>query len=197
MYYLQSRYYDPEIDRFLNVDALEMDTSLLRLSNNLFVYCDNSPISFYDLYGYKKTSMSVKQTKIFGIMGFVVNLVKYGSNIFKIFKTTNAKTIEKTIISIMFLLPVNVAAELTYYYVKHFASLVVTLGTFIIMELASIGLNAAKASAMGLAITVACTVASVYLPKLYDSVKMIIYGIKNKNYYWDRKWYGIKYYANK
>ena len=82
MYYLQSRYYDPEIDRFLNVDALEMDTSLLRLSNNLFVYCDNSPISFYDLYGYKKTSMSVKQTKIFGIMGFVVNLVKYGSNIF-------------------------------------------------------------------------------------------------------------------
>ena len=114
LYYLQSRYYDPEIDRFLNVDALEMDTSLLRLSNNLFVYCDNSPISFYDLYGYKKTSMSVKQTKIFGIMGFVVNLVKYGSNIFKIFKTTNAKTIEKTIISIMFLLPVNVAAELTY-----------------------------------------------------------------------------------
>lgn len=197
LYYLQSRYYDPEIDRFLNVDALEMDTSLLRLSNNLFVYCDNSPISFYDLYGYKKTSMSVKQTKIFGIMGFVVNLVKYGSNIFKIFKTTNAKTIEKTIISIMFLLPVNVAAELTYYYVKHFASLVVTLGTFIIMELASIGLNAAKASAMGLAITVACTIASVYLPKLYDSVKMIIYGIKNKNYYWDRKWYGIKYYANK
>ena len=34
----------------------------------------------------------------------------------------------------------------------------------------------------------------VYLPKLIDSVKMIVYGIKNKNYYWDKKWYGIKYY---
>ena len=37
----------------------------------------------------------------------------------------------------------------------------------------------------------------VYLPKLIDSVKMIVYGIKNKNYYWDKKWYGIKYYDKK
>ena len=65
------------------------------------------------------------------------------------------------------------------------------------MELAAIGLNAAKASILGLAISVACIVASVYLPKLFDSVKMIVYGIKKKNYYWDRKWYGIKYYDKK
>ena len=197
LYYLQSRYYDANVGRFVNGDDLGADIIPVEASNNIFSYCDNSPISFYDFYGYKKTAMSVRETLIWGIIGFVVNLIKHGTNIFRIFKKTSATVIEKTILSIMFLLPVNVAAELTNYYVKHFASLVVTLGSSIVVELAALGLNVAKASVVGLAITVACTIALVYLPKLIDSVKMIVYGIKNKNYYWDKKWYGIKYYDKK
>ena len=197
LYYLQSRYYDAQVGRFINGDDLGADIIPVEASNNIFSYCDNSPISFYDFYGYKKTAMSVRETLIWGIIGFVVNLIKHGTNIFRIFKKTSASVIEKTILSIMFLLPVNVAAELTNYYVKHFASLVVTLGSSIVVELAALGLNVAKASVVGLAITVACTIALVYLPKLIDSVKMIVYGIKNKNYYWDKKWYGIKYYDKK
>ena len=33
-----------------------------------------------------------------------------------------------------------------------------------------------------------------YYIQLYDSINMIIYGLKNKRYYRDVKWYGIKYY---
>lgn len=198
MYYLQSRYYNATVGRFINGDSVEMGVLPIHSQNcNLFTYCDNTLTVFYDFWGYKKTAMSVRETLIWGIIGFVVNLVKHGTNIFKIFKKTSATVIEKTILSIMFLLPVNVAAELTNYYVKHFASLVVSLGSSIVVELAALGLNVAKASVVGLAITLACTIALVYLPKLIDSVKMIVYGIKNKNYYWDKKWYGIKYYDKK
>ena len=49
MYYLQSRYYDPEIGRFINAD----DASLLGANGdfaslNLFAYCGNNPIARKD-----------------------------------------------------------------------------------------------------------------------------------------------------
>lgn len=52
MYYLQSRYYDPEIGRFINGD----DTKLLCvnddiLSHNLFAYCTNDCINKTDING--------------------------------------------------------------------------------------------------------------------------------------------------
>lgn len=46
MYYLQSRYYDPEVGRFINCD----DTEILKLTQgtlngaNLFAYCNNDPV---------------------------------------------------------------------------------------------------------------------------------------------------------
>ena len=46
-YYLQNRYYDPEIGRFINADAPEM----ARAVNNLFTYCANNPVMFIDLTG--------------------------------------------------------------------------------------------------------------------------------------------------
>ena len=48
-YYLQSRYYDPIIGRFINADEPEMaleDSNLIGL--NLFAYCNNNPIGFID-----------------------------------------------------------------------------------------------------------------------------------------------------
>ena len=46
-YYLQSRYYDPEIGRFINADGY-VSTGQGILSYNMFAYCLNDPIRFAD-----------------------------------------------------------------------------------------------------------------------------------------------------
>ena len=46
-YYLQSRYYDPEVGRFLNADEL-VSTGQGILGNNMLAYCQNNPITFID-----------------------------------------------------------------------------------------------------------------------------------------------------
>lgn len=49
-YYLQSRYYDPVVGRFLNIDVaagVNGDTA----TYNLFVYCGNNPVDRYDVGG--------------------------------------------------------------------------------------------------------------------------------------------------
>ena len=53
LYYLQSRYYDPDAARFINAD--EMLNTELALCLNLYSYCENCPIIFNDLFGYGKT----------------------------------------------------------------------------------------------------------------------------------------------
>ena len=50
MYYLQSRYYDPEICRFINADA-QFDGNAGFSGYNLFAYCANNPISAQDSSG--------------------------------------------------------------------------------------------------------------------------------------------------
>ena len=47
LYYLQSRYYDPEVGRFLNADAL-VSTGQGLLGNNMFAYCLNNPAAYLD-----------------------------------------------------------------------------------------------------------------------------------------------------
>ena len=53
LYYLQSRYYDPEVSRFINADAAEFATlSTVSLSDtNLFAYCANDPVNKADPSG--------------------------------------------------------------------------------------------------------------------------------------------------
>ena len=50
LYYLQSRYYNPEIGRFLNADGY-VTTGQGLLSYNMFAYCLNNPILLYDYNG--------------------------------------------------------------------------------------------------------------------------------------------------
>ena len=52
LYYLQSRYYDPEIGRFLNADAFA-STGQGILGNNMFAYCGNNPVNYCDPTGQK------------------------------------------------------------------------------------------------------------------------------------------------
>lgn len=50
LYYLQSRYYDPEVGRFLNADAFA-STGQGLLGNNMFAYCGNNPVIRIDPNG--------------------------------------------------------------------------------------------------------------------------------------------------
>ena len=54
LYYLQSRYYDPAVGRFINADAIEIidfakDNPIL---TNLYTYCGNSVVDSSDVYGF-------------------------------------------------------------------------------------------------------------------------------------------------
>jgi len=51
MYYLQSRYYDPWIGRFINADAF-VSTGQGFLGMNMFAYCLNNPVNMHDPSGY-------------------------------------------------------------------------------------------------------------------------------------------------
>ncbi len=50
LYYLQSRYYDPEVGRFISSDAFAVlgATPMDVTDKNLFAYCDNNPVMRID-----------------------------------------------------------------------------------------------------------------------------------------------------
>ena len=50
LYYLQSRFYNPTIGRFINADAL-VSTGQGLLGNNMFAYCNNTPVFYVDESG--------------------------------------------------------------------------------------------------------------------------------------------------
>jgi len=62
LYYLQSRYYNPKIGRFINADAY-VATGQGILGNNMFAYCGNDPVNRYDDGGlfWKSIWKKVKQ----------------------------------------------------------------------------------------------------------------------------------------
>ena len=53
-YYLQSRYYDPEVKRFINADSTNLLTTGCSnlMQYNLFMYCNGDPINQKDEYGH-------------------------------------------------------------------------------------------------------------------------------------------------
>ena len=55
-YYLQSRYYDPSICRFINADTYCDTGTGTTLSTNMFAYCENDPVNNVDVFGKKVTA---------------------------------------------------------------------------------------------------------------------------------------------
>lgn len=74
LYYLNSRYYNPEWGKFINADALITGNGLN--SNNLYCYCNNEPISQEDSNGY---FVSLIKKGVVG--GFISSITKLTSNI--------------------------------------------------------------------------------------------------------------------
>jgi RHS repeat-associated protein len=58
-YYLQSRYYDPVISRFINADEYA-STGQDFLGCNMFAYCNNNPIFYFDPTGTRLVGVGVQ-----------------------------------------------------------------------------------------------------------------------------------------
>ena len=66
LYYLQSRYYNPEWGRFLNADALVSTGGLL--GNNMYSYCWNNPVRYYDDLGRAPVETNLSDNAIDDLM---------------------------------------------------------------------------------------------------------------------------------
>ena len=70
MYYLQSRYYDPEIGRFLNSDdPMYGCIPTNKCTHNVFQYCNNSPVIFADKDG--NVASNIIGAVIVGVLGAI------------------------------------------------------------------------------------------------------------------------------
>ena len=73
LYYLQTRYYDPKVRRFLNADdasVLTKDPEQLT-EKNLYAYCDDNPVMYRDDAG--MFVITVAQVGL-GVLGMVTNV---------------------------------------------------------------------------------------------------------------------------
>ena len=61
LYYLRSRYYNPAWGRFVNADTLLGSPDEL-LTHNIFAYCENKVVSYYDNSGNEKTSVHISSS---------------------------------------------------------------------------------------------------------------------------------------
>ena len=70
LYYVSSRYYDPEIGRFINADS-QLNQKDGILGYNMFAYCHNNPIMYSDPTGHSITLACI-------IIGAVIGAVAGG-----------------------------------------------------------------------------------------------------------------------
>ena len=76
LYYLQSRYYDPAIGRFINADGVISGNGESVQGYNLFAYCNNNPVNMSDEAGHwPKWSTIIKAATIVVVAVAVVATV--------------------------------------------------------------------------------------------------------------------------
>ena len=72
LYYLNSRYYDPEIGRFINADDTDyLGASGTVLGYNLFAYCENNPLNSIDSYGNFALTASLVSFFVYAVVAVV------------------------------------------------------------------------------------------------------------------------------
>ena len=73
-YYLQSRYYNPEVGRFLNSDSIS-DSGAGVLGFNTFIYCANNPVNATDPSGHFVISAFLAKIGISALVGGVIGAI--------------------------------------------------------------------------------------------------------------------------
>ena len=82
MYYLQSRYYDPAIGRFINADTFATTDPEGVLSCNMFTYCENNPVNNSDDSGsFELLAAAAIGGIVGGITGAIATLAAGGDSI--------------------------------------------------------------------------------------------------------------------
>ena len=82
LYYLQSRYYNPEWGRFINGDSVLGKPGQL-FSHNSFAYCNSSPINFVDANGHTAVAIAYEVGEIL----FLILAAAFG---YESYKTSSA-----------------------------------------------------------------------------------------------------------
>ena len=74
LYYLQSRYYDPELCRFISADAYLVAGNALQ-GTNMFAYCLNNPVRYSDPSGYLSSTeqVAVNVATIFACLIYIAD----------------------------------------------------------------------------------------------------------------------------
>ena len=78
LYYLNSRYYDPEVGRFINADTTDvLENAKYDINGlNLYAYCDNNPVASRDDEGdmsfWKKLAVAVAVVAVVAVVAAVV-----------------------------------------------------------------------------------------------------------------------------
>ncbi len=90
-YYLESRYYDPEIGRFLNADTLDYLGDGEDLKNlNSFTYCSNNPVNYRDDNGHLSFFVAIGLGIAAQYVGDVIGNLLEGDSGFYIFEPTSS-----------------------------------------------------------------------------------------------------------
>ncbi|WP_251862294.1 DNRLRE domain-containing protein [Clostridium sp. Marseille-Q2269] len=117
LYYLKSRYYNPDLGRFISADAMAGKTGEI-LSHNLFAYCGNNPVNAIDedgnmfgwirnawnatkravVTGVRKVVSAVKRVAsavVSGVKRFVRSASNYVRNVYRGFTNTATRTYQR------------------------------------------------------------------------------------------------------
>ena len=74
-YFLKSRYYSPELCRFISADGI-VNANQDILGNNLFAYCSNNPVNFYDDDGESSVRILTKMIPVALLSAGIVALLQ-------------------------------------------------------------------------------------------------------------------------
>ena len=79
LYYLQSRYYNPDVGRFVNGDDVIITCAFVEkassLNHNSFAYCQNTPIVFFDPVGYYGSALVLSGSLVASMSGALYGIM--------------------------------------------------------------------------------------------------------------------------
>ena len=172
MYYLQSRYYDADVGRFINCDDVNyIGLTESEISYNPFAYCENNPVNDSDPSGNIRWRLTWKWTAAMGVLFTLARVLGMSLDIRGIHSVTKNK-IHTALTTAVVYSQFYVSAEIISYVSKtSFAiSMLSTIINLIIFMITGPSGSIVK--------NILLLVASYFVPGLATSIKMIYRGLK-------------------